>query len=191
MLIKDKNALRKEYKALRNGMSLHQRRTADIEIFKNARELEAFQQAEEVLIYVSSAIEVDTYMLADYCFECRKKLYSPKCIPNSNDMIFYETESFDDLEKGSFGIYEPCEQCRKMNETEHPVCIVPGLAFDKRGYRLGFGKGFYDKFLAEFKGIKIGLCYDDCVTESLPKDAYDVPVDILVTENQCLFINNN
>ncbi len=188
MLVKDKNVLRKEYKSLRNNMSLHERRTADINIFKNAVNLEEIKQAEEILTYVSSDIEIDTYLLADYCFNAHKKLYAPKCLPNSNDMIFYRINSFSDLEKGAFGIYEPKEYCKEIDKLMRPVCIVPGLAFDKRGYRLGFGKGFYDKFLSGFKGIKIGLCYDNCITSCLPNDVHDIAVDFLVTEKTALSI---
>ena len=92
--------------------------------------------------------------------------------------------SLDDLEKGTFGVLEPKhKQCKLVTDLSHGFCIVPGLCFDAKGYRLGYGKGYYDRFLSEFKGVTVGICYTSCVQYGLPHGYFDRPVDILVTEN--------
>ena len=111
-------------------------------------------------------------------------------MPDSNDMSFYEIKSFDDLEQGSFNIFEPKEYCPMIADFNDACCIVPALSYDKRGYRLGFGKGFYDKFLCKFNGEKIGICYDNCICGKLPNDEFDISVDWLVTEKLNFEINN-
>ena len=99
-------------------------------------------------------------------------------------MEFYYLRSFDeDLESGAFGVLEPkIGRCEKMTDFSNSICIVPGLAFDNEGYRLGYGKGYYDRFLCNYPGVKIGICYASCVKRELPHGFYDVPVGILVTD---------
>ncbi|MGN0601781.1 MAG: 5-formyltetrahydrofolate cyclo-ligase [Oscillospiraceae bacterium] len=188
MLITDKKALRKHFKQVRKTMTLHQRRVCDIEIFNKVINLKEYKNSKEILLYVSSEIEVDTYMLADYSFKTGKNVLVPRCLPDSNDMEFYHINDFSDLEKGAFGIFEPKEYCTEIKNFENPICIVPALSYDERGYRLGFGKGFYDKYLAEFHGIKLGICYENCMSRQLPFDEYDVSADIVVTDKSVLNI---
>ena len=101
-------------------------------------------------------------------------------------MEFYSISSFDDLESGAYGIYEPKKECLKITADENTVCIVPGLAFDKSGFRIGFGKGYYDRFLSEFKGESVGLCYDECFSDILIKDKFDMCVSAVITET-CIY----
>lgn len=189
MQIAEKNILRKFYKKLRKDMSLSQRRIYDMQIFEKVIKLEAFKNSSNILVYISSEIEVDTFAIICYAFRTGKKVFAPKCVLDSNNMSFYEIKSFNDLEQGSFGIFEPKEYCPKIVELNDACCIVPALSYDKRGYRLGFGKGFYDKFLCKFNGEKIGICYDNCVCGKLPNDEFDISVDWLVTEKSDFEIN--
>lgn len=190
MQITDKNTLRKSYKKIRKDMTLFQRRIYDMQIFENVIKLDAFKNSNKVLVYISSEIEVDTFAIICYALKMGKKVFAPKCVSDSNDMFFYEIKSFDDLEQGSFKIFEPKEYCQMIVDFNDTCCIVPALAYDKRGYRLGFGKGFYDKFLCKFSGEKIGICYDNCVCSKLPNDEFDVSVDWLVTENRIVNLND-
>ena len=189
MQISDKNTLRVHYKKIRNEMEFFPRRVCDVEIFRNLIKANPFINAENVLVYISSEIEVDTFLIICYAFKVGKRVFAPKCVPNSNDMDFYEIKSFDDLEKGRFGIFEPKAYCKKIDDFNNACCIVPALSYDKRGFRLGFGKGFYDKFLCKFNGEKIGICYDCCISDRLPNDEFDISVDWLVTEKLTFEIN--
>lgn len=188
MQMTNKNELRKKYKQIRTEMTVSERRTADLQVFKNTVSVDAYKNAKEILAYVSSEIEVDTRLLIRHSWGMGKKVLVPRCIPDSNDMEFYEIKSFDELEKGAFGIFEPKKSCLKAGKPEKPCCIVPALSYDKRGYRLGFGKGFYDKFLSDFEGVKLGLCYERCMCRQLPNDEFDISVDIVVTDESALII---
>lgn len=190
MLI-DKNSLRRHYKDIRNNMSLHECRVSDIEIFHGVADLDEYKNSSDVLVYVSSEIEVDTYMLIDHSLKAGKTVLAPRCIPNSNDMEFFEIKSLDDLEAGAFGIYEPKSECLKKIGFDNACCIVPALSYDIRGYRLGFGKGFYDKFLSGFSGAKIGICYECCMSHRLPNDEFDINVDVVVTDKSAFRIETD
>jgi 5-formyltetrahydrofolate cyclo-ligase len=106
-------------------------------------------------------------------------------------MDYYYINSFDDLEKGAYGLMEPdINKCQKVTDLNKGICLVPGLVYDREGYRLGFGKGYYDRFLINFHGITIGICYSRCVEQSLPRGFYDKPIDLVVTEKYTVDTRN-
>jgi 5-formyltetrahydrofolate cyclo-ligase len=96
-------------------------------------------------------------------------------------MSFYYASSLEELKAGMFNIPEPMggEIYRPQNGD---VCIVPGLAYDKYGFRLGYGRGFYDRFLSGFSGVTVGLCYSSFIDSCLPRGKYDVKTDVVLTE---------
>ena len=182
MQIADKKALRKHFKEVRINMPFTEKEKADSKIAANFLDSEDYINCKDILMYVSSEIEVSTRLVMEKAL-LEKRVFCPRCEDGTNIMYFYKINSFSQLEKGSFGILEPskeCEICGNFNETS--VCLVPGLSFDEKGYRLGFGKGFYDRFLKNFKGIKTGLCYETCLSQNLPSDIFDITVDKLITE---------
>lgn len=186
----DKKSLRAYYKKLRADMTKDDKASLDMSITEKLLQLDDFVNSKTVLVYVSSAIEVGTYEIIRRCFEMNKRVLAPRCVQGTNIMDFYEIKSFDDLEKGAFGIMEPCDKCEKTElfDTDS-CCIVPALAYDMRGYRLGFGKGFYDRFLVRFGGKKVGLCYSSCIEDQLPADEYDQMVNCIVTDKEIIEFN--
>lgn len=155
------------------------------EIFLN---LDEYKQCEKLFAFVSSQIEVDTMSIIRQALNDGKQVAVPKCTDKNGKMEFYYISSLNQLEKGTFGIMEPKKDiCEQVTDLESGLCIVPGICFDMFGYRIGFGKGYYDRFLERFGGITVGLCYSKCTEHELPKGNYDKPVDILVTEK---FINH-
>ncbi|MDR1628906.1 MAG: 5-formyltetrahydrofolate cyclo-ligase, partial [Oscillospiraceae bacterium] len=137
---------------------------------------------------VSTAIEVDTHAIIREALERGKTVAVPRCVDGTRDMDFFVIRSLHELEKGSFGVMEPNpETCEKLPDYQRGLCIVPALAFDKEGFRLGYGKGYYDRFLSLFKGETLGLCYADCFSEKpLPHGKYDKRVSLVITENTIL-----
>ena len=91
-----------------------------------------------------------------------------------------------DLVAGKFGVREPAAQCAAMPLNQLDLVLVPGLAFDRFGSRLGRGRGFYDRLLGEVSGVKCGICYQGQLLESLPTEGHDVSVSFIVTPNECL-----
>jgi len=98
-------------------------------------------------------------------------------------LLHSEIKSFDELKKGTFGILEPPQdRFRKVRISEFDLVIVPGIAFDLTGHRIGFGGGFYDSFLGSITATKIALAYEFQIVDEIPTRAEDVKIDILVTE---------
>ncbi len=178
-----KPELRAHFKEMREGLSLDYRRSMDYEIESRLLCSREYSDADIIFTYVSTAPEPDTLGIIHSAFANGKKVAVPKC-GEKGVMEFYFIKSENDLAKGKFGILEPDEsKCKKAFATEKSLCIVPGLSFDAKGYRLGRGGGYYDRFLKDFKGKSAGLCYHSFLRLSLPKDTFDIPVDIIVTEN--------
>lgn len=151
----------------------------DGRLFINLVSLPEFANAARVMIYVSTEIEADTRKALAWLFDRGKTVAAPVCI--GNEMKFRVITSFDSLEPGYFGIMEPKSDCADFIPAQSDVCVVPALAYNGAGYRVGYGKGFYDRFFRSNKCVKIGLCYEDNVTD-FQYDGFDVPVDVIVTE---------
>lgn len=189
-----KNSIRTECKNLRKEMSAVQRNNADRLIFEKTAEILEKYPSEYLYCYVSSPeIEVDTLRLIDTSLKKNITIIVPKCVKGSCTLEHYIIHSRNELEKGAFGIYEPDSGiCRKADPPYSGVCIVPGLAFDTYGIRMGYGKGYYDRFLENFSGLKIGLCYECCLyEEQLPHDRFDAVMDIVVTERRQIKLMKN
>lgn len=190
MQINDKNSLRKHFKSLRTEMTAEQKQDLDKRISDNFILSQFYKDHNDFYVYVSSDIEVDTRAIIEKCFADGKCVYAPRCVKGTNLMHFYRINSFDDLEVGSFGILEPKSACHISSSCgDDSICIVPALAFEHGGYRLGFGKGFYDRFLNNFNGTAVGLSYEFCFTDKLVIDQYDRPVNAVVTENKTYYLN--
>ncbi|MDD2955110.1 MAG: 5-formyltetrahydrofolate cyclo-ligase [Oscillospiraceae bacterium] len=179
-----KNQLRQKHKGLRRAMTPEEKKTQDDEIRRRVQSLYQYREAPLLLCFVSTDIEVDTKELIREALKEGKRVAVPYCVAGTRHMEFYEIRSLEDLEPRTFGVLEPVpEKCRKLSEfPRSSVCIVPGLAFDRMGYRLGYGKGYYDRFLKDYPGTKVGVVYGGCMEYRLPHGRFDVCVDLLVTE---------
>lgn len=178
-----KQKLRTRFYEMREGLKNEQRHKMDIEIESRLLCSSEYTQADMILTYVSIGSEPDTLGLISAAFANGKKLAVPKCV-EGNNLDFYFIKSTDDLIKGKYGLLEPdVNKCKKATPTEQSLCIVPALSFDAKGFRLGKGGGYYDRFLKSFKGKSAGFCYNSFLTLSLPADSNDMPVDIIVTES--------
>ncbi len=171
----DKQTLRKQYKKIR--ADIENRPEWNRVIFQKLMELPEYQQAKLILTYVSFRDEVDTMELIKYSLEVGKRVAVPRC--EGKNITFYAIQSMDDLEIGSYGIPEP-KQDEMIDDFSNSICLVPGIAFDRKKNRIGYGAGFYDRFLEHYPGMKIGLTYKECVCEIIDCDEYDIKMDIVV-----------
>lgn len=143
----------------------------------------SFKYASSVILYASLKHEPDTYNIILEALKKGKRVALPRCAADETRMDFFEIKSLDDLISGSYGIMEPDPyKCKKINPYSYDIAVVPALAFDSKGYRIGYGKGYYDRFLGDFKGTKIGLTYERLIEKNLPRGRYDKRVDIVITE---------
>lgn len=179
-----KAALREKYRNIRTSMTAEEKKTYDTAIAQRVRELWQYEKNDTLLVYVSTAIEVDTRQIILQALEDGKRVAVPRCVSGTRNMEFFYIRSLDDLAPGSFGVLEPVpEKTELMTDFSHGLCIVPAFSYDWSGFRLGYGKGYYDRFLSRFEGNIIGICYSSCVQRGLPHGRYDRPVELLVTEN--------
>lgn len=186
-----KKALRAKYKDFRKNLSETEKSEKDNAVLRKIISSEAYKRCEMLLTYVSTAIEVDTRGLIATAMKDGKAVIVPKCVDGTREMKFYEIHSLDDLEICAFGVLEPIpDKCREITVFENAVCIVPGLAFDLDGYRLGYGGGYYDRFLSAHRELyNIGICYCGCTVNRLEHGRFDVPVNMLITEKYMRKIN--
>ncbi len=179
-----KAALREKYRHIRTSMTAEEKNTRDESIAAQVRKLWQYQNNDTLLVYVSTAIEVDTHRIIRNALADGKKVAVPRCVTGTRNMEFYYIRSMDDLEPGAFGVLEPDPaRTALMVDLSAGLCIVPAFSYDWKGFRLGYGKGYYDRFLSRFGGNIIGICYSSCVQRSLPHGRYDRPVELLVTED--------
>ncbi len=179
-----KQELREKYKRMRRELPAQRKAQMDASILQRLIATAEYRKAQGLVVYVSTPIEVDTHALIRKAWADGKRVIVPRCVVESTSMDFYEIRSFADLEKSTYGLLEPREDaCRKVTRFSNTVCIVPGLSFDTRGYRLGYGKGYYDRFLSNYYGgATIGLCYCCCLSNRLYNGRYDRAVDFIITE---------
>lgn len=179
-----KKGFRNKYKLIRREMSAEIKASRDKAIFLKLVELDSYKNADVVLSYVSTDIEVDTIEFIKYALNDNKIVAVPRCVEGTRDMIFYVIKSLDDLESGSFSVLEPVpERCEELSEFDDAFCIVPALVYDRYGFRLGYGKGYYDRFLSAHKNMhRVGICYCCCTVTKLVHGRFDVSVNTLVTE---------
>ena len=182
MINREKRALRAEYKALRNSVADMEAKSDSI--YELLIDSHLYYDAETVLLYWSVDSEVATHKMIDKIFSDGKKLALPKCVDANGNMLFYFVRSYDDIVDGMYGIKEPVENELYIATDACTLCLVPGLCYTLDGYRLGYGKGYYDRFLENFSGVSVGLCYDECLVESLPVDGYDKKVDFIITDKR-------
>ncbi|MBR2338090.1 MAG: 5-formyltetrahydrofolate cyclo-ligase [Clostridia bacterium] len=178
-----KTRLREEYRAKRTSLAPQEKEQRDRCIADTVRSLWQYRDNKLLLIYVSTPIEVDTRTIITQALEDGKTVAVPRCIPQTRDMEFYRIRSLEELEKGTFGVLEPQPNPEnRIDDLSQGLCVIPAFCYDFAGYRLGYGKGYYDRFLARFGGNMIGICYSDCIRHRLPHGRFDRAVELIVTE---------
>ena len=148
--------------------------------------LSAFLAADTILLYAPIQSEPNLLSVAEAAFRQQKQVAFPRCQTDTCTLRFYLVHSLSELTVGAFGIVEPREGCQELlpQQTQCSLCIVPALAYDRSGFRIGYGKGYYDRFLPHFSGISMGAVYSTLLLETLPKEPTDQRVEWIVTEKE-------
>ena len=176
-----KDMLRRIYRAKRRELSPEFCHEQDAELCRIISELPEFAAAETVLLYAPLGAEINVLPLATAAKKLGKRVAFPRCNTATKTMTFHYVEDVSELAVGSYGIREPKADA-EVYRGEPAVCIVPGLAFDAHGNRLGYGGGYYDKFLFECNIPSIAPVREGFITDTeLPTDEHDVKSDITVT----------
>lgn len=178
-----KKELRRVYRMLRTEVDRDLKRRYDEEIARNLRGLTAYASARGLLVYASMPDEPDTSGIIMQALADGKNVALPKVF-GGGVMEFFRITQLQGLHLSSFGVAEPDpEHCERADPEQYGLCVVPGLCFDRDGRRLGYGGGYYDRFLSAYGGASVGLCYSIFIEDDLPHDEHDLPVGLIVTEN--------
>ena len=146
-------------------------------------ETDLWKESETIGIYLSFGNEWNTQNIIEKAWQEGKEVVIPKTIPDVKEMNFYQIDSFSEVKEGHFGIQEPIIE-RTIYTDKHAIdlLVVPGLIFSKDGYRIGFGGGYYDRFLTDFIHPTISLVWSEQLVDYLPTNQYDLPVQYILTE---------
>ena len=178
-----KKELRQKALAARNAIPLEKRKEKSRRIATHILESEAYRNTERIFTFVSMGSEVETAAIIWQAWQEGKTVAVPKT-EQDREMRFYEIHSFAELEEGRFGVREPAGGAVCIPKARD-LLLVPGLLFDKKKNRLGYGGGYYDTYFAKHKeGKRIGLAFTEQLSaERLPAEEMDVPLDAVITEN--------
>ena len=181
----EKNELRQLFRGKRQSLGADEKASRDGAICRAAVSLASYRFAKHVLLYAPTDEEIDVMPIALDALSKGKRVAFPKCNPEDRTMVFRAVSSLDELTPGYFDLLEPpdgAEAIESPGELASSVCFVPALVYDTEGYRLGYGKGFYDRFLYSFGGNAVGVVYSDFITDGVPRGRFDVQIKILLTE---------
>ena len=188
-----KRELRKRFRTIRKELGEEGRAAADAGIEANLLVLSEFTDAEVLLAYLDFGPEVRTRGIIEAAWAAGKGVALPWCVPGTHEMRWYRVTSFDALVRSKLGVEEPVpadENEQLLGTGQRMLALVPGLTFDVAGYRLGYGGGFYDTFLAGFDGVSVGLCREVQLSEDLRSggiiDEHDLPAQLVVTEGRVI-----
>lgn len=179
-----KNALRQTIRSLQRLITKDDRKEADGIITRRMLDVPEWENAGVVCLYMSGPYEVDTSNLLTDLLNHHVTVVLPRV--EGRNLVLHTITSIKDLVRGSYDILEPKKTCKIISTSSMDLCIIPGVAFDRRGNRLGHGKGYYDKLLQNVTVPKIGLAYAFQVLAEVPCSSYDVPVTMVVTEKEVL-----
>ncbi|GAB3795509.1 5-formyltetrahydrofolate cyclo-ligase [Virgibacillus kimchii] len=143
-----------------------------------------WKEAKTIGITIAQGFEWDTKPLIEAGWKDRKTVAVPKCSPKGKKLTFYQLEDYSQLEVVYYNLMEPKpEETVRITKQDIDVLFVPGLLFDRQGYRVGFGGGFYDRFLIDFPNKTVSMLHSSQLMDSIPKESFDIPVQYLMTEN--------
>lgn len=177
-----KHVLRKVLKKDLKALTLPDYEDFSYQIAQRLYQDSYWNEASTIAITISKAPEVDTFQIIRKAWEQGKRIVVPKCEPKSRTLDFRELTRFSQLESVFYGLFEPIvSETKKVNADDIDLVIVPGLAFSKTGYRLGFGGGYYDRYLAHYHGNTVALAFNMQIVPEIPFESHDIPVTKIIS----------
>ena len=180
-----KTALRKHLLEKRDAISAELRDILSKNIHQNLKHISSYINSQNIACYFPIGSEVDTYAIMLDILRQNKCLLLPRIV--NDNLMFYNVPSLEKLEKGNFGIMEPKDSCKKADKID--CVLVPTVGVSKLGIRLGYGKGYYDKFLSSTDAVKISLTYSKQIVKIIPSDSHDIKMNWIITEDEYIEIS--
>lgn len=183
----DKNSIRHIVLSKRNALSAQEIREKSKIIHEKLFALPEFVKAKTVCLFMSFGSEVHTQEVIEYCFGHGKKVVIPAMAGSMGELVPAEFLGFDKLKEVAFGIKEP-HPVKKVPIEEIDLVVAPGIAFDEQFNRIGFGKGYYDKFLSKFPSNVpiVAIAFDFQVLLQIPTEAHDKKMSKIITEKRII-----
>ena len=187
----EKNMLREHYSKLRRSIDKDRKEKIDMAIVGRISGLRSYCYANAVLLYYPKGDEINLLPLARQAISEGKRVLFP--VSDHDGVMHYRQVSDidSDFVPGMFGILEPKKSCPvfdKSNVGGSAIVIMPALSIDRDGYRLGYGKGYYDRYMVDFRSTAIGVIYSELLSDRLPRGRYDRRADLVVTEKETIFL---
>lgn len=185
-----KSIIRKEILRLRNNLKSEEKNSLDKKIFNSLIESNIYKESKKIFIYVSYNNEVDTKEIIKHSFENNKIIYVPKINIEDKTMNAVKIHSLNELYVNKYGILEPNIVDKNDVGLEFDFIIMPGMVFDKAGNRIGYGGGYYDKYLSSlsYKVDKVALAYNFQIVDNIKTEEHDIKVDYIITDNEIMYI---
>ncbi|MBA4544437.1 MULTISPECIES: 5-formyltetrahydrofolate cyclo-ligase [Thermoactinomyces] len=186
--MQNKEELRRHLLKVRQELSDERRRSGSASICRKIVEWDTFLTSDTVLFYMPIRREVDVRPAIEKAWSFGKTVVLPRALPETREMKLFRVDSFEELQPGAYGILEPLEDEAKAVEPERiRLAVVPGVGFDRRGYRLGYGGGYYDRFFARAgHAVRLGVAYSEQVVATVYPLPHDQPVHYLFTPGETL-----
>ena len=185
-----KHSLRQQILEKRDCLSKEEVTEKSQKIIENLKATKEYRTSSSILFYVSFNNEVSTVELIKELLKNKEKKVLVPYVEKNNPLLqLSELKSFDELEPKTFNILEPKDELiRKFDPNKLDLILIPGIAFDLAGHRIGYGYGYYDRFLKKLKSNakKIGLAFDFQVVEKIAESPHDIPVDYIITEKRII-----
>lgn len=180
-----KEEIRKKLLERRNSLSTYEILKKSNEIIKKLESLKEFEK-NKIECYISFGSEVYTHgLIRKYVNE--KAIFVPVIDKKNGILYLSHLKDWKELETGVYGILQPRKECLRMVDfKEVELAIVPGIAFDEEGNRIGYGKGYYDRLLSKLDAVKVALAYDFQIMSRIPNEKHDVKMDVIVTDKRII-----
>ncbi len=182
----NKQELRQRLLAERDARAEAARRALDAALCERLTALPCLQTCSALLLYFPVGSEIDLLPLAAFAFAHGIPVGFPVCLAEPNELIFRQATPQTRFVCGKFGIPVPPEGAPQLVPDEQTVCLLPALGYDRDLNRLGYGGGYYDRFLQTFLGLAVGVCREDALCPTVFPEPHDLPIDLLVTEKSTL-----
>lgn len=188
MNFNDKKEIRKYIIQRRDEMEATARDKCNARIIANLMSSDYYKCANTIFTFVSFGSEVDTHGLIAKALKDGKTIAVPKIKTKEQGIEVFQISDLGDLKPGYYGILEPVDGCPTVKSDEFDLILMPGVAFDRQGGRVGYGAGYYDRYLAAAKKAvtKIALGYSLQLVEHVPTDYFDILIDGIITENEII-----
>jgi 5-formyltetrahydrofolate cyclo-ligase len=181
-----KKQLRQQCRAIRRSLGDEIRRDASRFVCSRIEHWEIFRKSESILTYMPIPSEVDLTLLLEHYPQ--KKWTLPRIIPEEDHRMVFHRYDPQRLVRHPFGMDEPAADLPIIPSDEIQLALVPGLAFDRSGWRLGYGGGYYDRFLHNFRGISVGIVFHALLLDEIPHTTLDIPMNRVLTEQEVVRI---